>query len=239
MITRTFRQRSLPAHSLTVDELGEICRTLLARFPEGEGTEIMITFLTKGNNPKGHIFLSIEDLIKNGKNIKLPIGAYTLDIERNDDKDGLLKVEVSPPFAQHFFQTQAIIIARSRSEGWCADVIETASIKYHEYKIRGGWIYNSNVAWAIAMISAFIAGIVFSRIRTDGIETLDPLAGGLFALLCTIAFFVWWFMIGGPLRSRTAQIQDRKTVNWPPIALVGIGVLQLAATIVAVVLNLT
>ena len=94
----------LPAHSITIDELGRICKTLIERFDNEEDTECAITLITK-NGALG--FVNVEDMIRNKSNIKYDIQKYSVELESRQSKNGLQTVKIIPAF---FRQSSSIEI---------------------------------------------------------------------------------------------------------------------------------
>ncbi len=155
MIRRVMQAQVLPAHSITIDELGGICKTLIERFGNEEETECAITLIAK-NGAFG--FVNVEDMIRNKSNIKYDIQKYSVELESRQSKNGLQKVKIIPAFSDNPLQLKSSITAFSGNEGWCADIIATASTEFGRYKVKLNWVYSHFVAIPAIFIAGIIAG---------------------------------------------------------------------------------
>ena len=146
MIKRTLKEVTLPAHSMTLEEFGNICSALIARFDNEHDTEVSIVLVTSSNNVEGLAFESVGDMIENKNKIDHNVSAYFLEVRASDSTNGLRTLEISPPFSSNIFQTRSRIRAASRTNGWCADIIETALAEYWKCRKTFNWMYSNYFA---------------------------------------------------------------------------------------------
>ena len=234
MIKRTFRKAILPAHSVALDELGRVCSTISERFGDGEEVKTTIILLTKERNVRAIAFESVSDMLENKDNIIDDIGAYSLEFEGFDDVHGLKTLKIYPPFFNNLFQLRSEAVAFSRSDGWCAGIIETTLVEFRRIRTKFGWFYNTWISAPILILSAFTMGVLS---RTQ--ESPSILEIALIALCGVCVALIGWFVYGGPMRVKSAQVRigKAKQRNWPAKLALALMVLQLLVGIAGLYLG--
>ena len=228
---------------MTVDEFAGICDKLVARFGNYETTEISIFFGTNERQASGFGFDSIDDLKENANKIVGEICNYSVEISGEDELNGLKILEISRSLRNNQFQLKAIAQARSRSDGWCADIIETTLVEYRRYASKFDFLYNNFVISSIPLLAGLITGGIISRLffGNEGEESaLSYQESGLLVLCGTSVVFVIWIIYSALVRGSTAKIRlGKKKVEWTTIILLTVSVLQLGANVVSILMSKT
>ena len=232
MISRVMKARDLPAHSMTIDKLAEICRVLIQRFGNEEETKCLIVLITK-NGALG--FESVEELVRNKSKIRDSIQKYAIELEGYQSKNGLQTVKILPAYSKDNSQLKASITAFSGNEGWCADIIATALTEFSRYKLRLNWAYSDFVVLPII----FVAGIMMGALAT-GTEKLNAQEIGIMVLCAISACCIGLIIYSRALRGKTAEIRmtEEIGIDWIPILIIMLAVLEIILGCLTVYLQL-